>query len=744
MEVTIDLAPCETLEVRESHNMNGDGNRGTNVKVSFLNSSDITLYTQTIWGFYTNTNILIQGSYSEPYPWVGVRSALVLPAKIKVESVQGYGQGNPPTAPQYNFTITRASRPGYNLGGDSFSNAPLVPSFPTTYRGSVRDGNPTHTPPLDPGQYFKVRLNGNQAIKASGTITQNTTYGTNFVLDIYDSNQQLLTTPSNWLFTATYGVENYTTASFTNPSPTPADFYIRAWSYNHPTRDFSLTIDEYVARSSDDAENAGPTSCNANVGSPINVTNGNMYLQQTDFQLPGVGESLNVSRTYNSNSLRTGLFGKGWSSAYDESLQVLSSSSLRFYMPDGRATNFTGNGVFTPYESDFHGQITRNGDGSFTLSLKDGRLHLFSASGKLLSLTDRNGNQTLLTYDIGGKLVSVTDPFGRILNVSSNANGRIISISDTLGAIATYNYGSSSELLSVTYADGSAFQFAYTTANSRLVLASVNDALGNVLESHTYDAQARALTSEKQGGVERVTLNYVSSTETQVTDALNHLTKYFFDKTARRNLVTRVEGSCSCGSSQVQTWTYDNQLDVISMTNALNQTTSYTYDASGNRLTETDATGTITYTYNQFAEVLTRTDQMTGVTTNTYDATGNLLTTKDALNNTTTFTYDARGQLLTMTNAVGKVTTLTWDTSGRLTQAKDALNNTTIFAYDARALLTGTTSALNFVTTYAYDAAGRVNKITRPDNTFITFTLRFGRPAHKGDRCAQQQHQFRL
>jgi hypothetical protein len=66
--VTIDLAPCETFELRESHNMNGDGNRGTNVKVSFLNSSDITLYTQTIWGFYTATNILVQGSYSEPFP----------------------------------------------------------------------------------------------------------------------------------------------------------------------------------------------------------------------------------------------------------------------------------------------------------------------------------------------------------------------------------------------------------------------------------------------------------------------------------------------------------------------------------------------------------------------------------------------------------------------------------------------------------------------------------------------------
>lgn len=720
MTVTIDLAPCETFELHESHDMNGDGNRGTNVKVSFLNSSDITLYTQTIWGFYTNTNILIQGSYSEPFPWVGVRSALVLPAKIKVESVSAYGQGNPPSAPQYNFTIIRAPRPGYNIGGDSFSNAPLAPSFPTTYRGSVRDGNPTHTPPLDPGQYFKVRLNGNQAIYATGAVTQNTLYGTNFVLDIYDSNQQLLTTPSDWLFTATYGVDNYTTSSFTNPNPTPADFYIRAWSYNWPTRDFSLTINESVARSNDDAENAGPT-CSA-VGEPVNVTNGNMYVQQKDYQLPGIGEAINMTRTYNSSSQSTGIFGAGWSTAYDESIKIISSSSLRLIMPDGRATNFTGSVVFTPYESDFRGQITKNGDGSFTLSLKDARVHRFSALGKLLSLTDRNGNQTYLTYDGNGRLASVTDPFGRTLTVSSDANGRVTSISDTLGTIATYSYGSSNQLLSVTYADSSVFQFAYNTVNSRLVLSSVTDALGNVLESHTYDSQGRALTSEKQGGVERVTLNYVSSTETDVTDALNHVTKYFFDKSGRRNLVTRVEGNCSCGSSQVQTWAYDNQLNVTSKTNALNQTTSYTYDGNGNLLTETNSLGTTTYTYNQFGQVLTKADAMSGVTTNAYDTLGNLLSVKDALNNTTSLTYDTRGQLLSVTDARSNVTTLAYDSSGNLTRKTDTANGITQLVYDARGRLTSAIDALNFTTSYAYDAAGRVNKITRPDNSFITFT----------------------
>ncbi len=720
MTVTLDLAPCETFELHESHDMMGDGNRGTNVKVSFLNSSDMTLYTQTIWGFYTSTKILVQGSYSEPFPWVGVRSAIALPAKIKVESINAYGQGNPPLIPQYNFTIFRAPRPNYNVGGDSFSNAPLVGSFPATYRGSVRDGR-TAIPP-DPGQYFKVHLNGNQSIKASGTITQNTFYGTNFVLDVYDSNQQLLTTPTHWLFTGVYGIKNYTTAAFTNPNSTPADFYIRAWSYNWPTRDFSLTIDNYVAKSNDDAENAGPTSCESSVGEPINVTNGNMYVEQTDFQLPGVGEAINISRTYNSSSLRTGLFGKAWSSTYDESITITSSTSLRLYLPDGSATNFIGSGVFTPYESDFQGQIIRNADLSFTLSFKDGRVHQFSSLGKLHSLTDRNGNQTSLTYDGNGRLALVTDPFGRTLTVSTNTNGRVTSISDTLGTIATYAYGTSQQLLSVTYADGSAYQFTYTSVSGRLLLTSVADALGNVLESHTYDSSWRALTSEKHGGVERVTLNYVSSVETHVTDALSHVTKYFFDKTSlRRNVVTGVEGSCSCGSSQIQTWTYDNQLNVTAKTDALNHTTSYTYNSSGDMLTQTDATGTVTYTYNSFGQVLTRTDQMDGVTTNTYSAQGNLLTTKDALNNTTSFSYNSSGQLLTITDPRNNTTSFTY-TNGNLTRRTDALNNQTNIAYDARGRITSVTNSLNQVTSYEYDLSGRLKKIIYPDTNFVQFT----------------------
>jgi RHS repeat-associated protein len=472
-----------------------------------------------------------------------------------------------------------------------------------------------------------------------------------------------------------------------------------------------------------DGEDDGPCDhCDGAVGSPINVSNGNMYLQQSDFQLPSVGPGLSLTRTYNSDSQRLGLFGRGWSTALDESILAYDAGTLRFNHAGGRAVYFgrtlNSSGAFKDLIGDLHEQVNQGGSG-FTLTMKDGSVEQFNSAGKLLAMSDRNGNTTTLTYGANGFLSSITDPFGRVLTVTTNANGQATSISDTMGTVATYTYGGSNELLSVTYADNSASNFAY---DGSLRLTTVTDALGHVVESHTYDSQGRAITSEKQGGVDHYSLSYVSATETDVTDGLARVTKYTFDTSKGRNVVTQVEGLCSCGGgsgSQIQTWTYDNQLNITSKTDALNHAISYTYDSNGNRLTESDPTGTVTYTYNGFAEALTRTDQLNFVTTNTYDVQGNLLSTTDPRDKTANFTYDSRGLLLSVTDARDKTTGFTYDSNGNLITRTDALLHDTQFAYDSRGRLTSTTNALGFPTNFAYDAFGRLNQITQADGTTI-------------------------
>jgi len=165
------------------------------------------------------------------------------------------------------------------------------------------------------------------------------------------------------------------------------------------------------------------------------------------------------------------------------------------------------------------------------------------------------------------------------VTITYDSYSLIGSMSDSMGTIATYTHSFWGRLSAVTYPDGSKFTFADMFLGNYVYLTSVKDALNNVLESHTYDGQGRALTSEIAGnGTERYTLTYVSAAETDVTDALNRVTKYFFDTTKGRNVVTSTQGLCSCGGgSQNQSWTYDSSLNVTSKTDGLNHTTTFTY-----------------------------------------------------------------------------------------------------------------------------------------------------------------------
>ena len=493
-----------------------------------------------------------------------------------------------------------------------------------------------------------------------------------------------------------------------------------------PHETSTITITLHVGPREHEINN-GELPCETKVGEPVNVTNGNMYLQQTDYRLPGIGEGLEITRTYNSRKQSNGLFGYGWSSVLDQSVVAYGNLLLRLNLADGRAIYLARESVGDPFDPlatiDFDGQIIKNVDNSYTLSYTDGRVHQFNAAGKLVSFTDRNGNAITLTLNASGNPTTITDASGRTVTLTYDSQSKIATMSDSLGTIATYTRLSFNRLSSVTYADGSKFTFTYTIMVNDIYLTTVKDALNNVLESHTYDSQGRALTSERAGnGTERYTLTYVNAGETHVTDALNRVSKYFFDTSKGRNVVTRVEGTCGCGNSQISEWTYDDKLNVTSKTNALNHTTTYTYDLNRNRLTETDATGTITYTYDALGSVLTVTDQMGGVWTRTYDSHSNLLTVKDPLNNTTTHTYDSQGQLLTTTDPRNNTTTFTYNANGDLAQRKDALNNQTNMTYDARGRLISDTNALNQVTNYEYDLAGRLKKTIFPDNNFELLT----------------------
>lgn len=474
----------------------------------------------------------------------------------------------------------------------------------------------------------------------------------------------------------------------------------------------------------------------SSVGKPVNVTNGNMYLTETDYSLPGKGESISVSRNYNSLNQSSGLFGHGWSFEYDQSISLVDARTIRLGMNDGRGiyfANLTSGTQFKGITPGFPGTFDANTDGTFTLTFNDGTSRKFSTNGKLLWLKDRNGNQTTVNYNGSGILTGVTDAFGRTLTITVGTNGLISQISDALGVVADYDYFDSTSLLkTVTYPDGSMYKFEYdqTSVPNKTFLKTVKDALDNILETHEYDPQGRATTSEVHGDNEKYELDYSNWSASSPYTLVKHRksptdpfieTKFHFAPSGIRSVVNKVEGLCGCGGSGSETtqYFYDSELNLVKIIDAELNETTYAYDSSRNLTSMTDVLGTQTFTYNGFGQVLTATDRMSGVTTNTYNTTGDLLTTTDASGKVTTFTYSASGLPLTIEDARNNTTTLTWDSQGRMTKVEDANNKETDFAYDARARLTSFTNALSETTEFEYDDNNRVNKVIYPDTNEV-------------------------
>jgi Domain of unknown function (DUF6531) len=160
-----------------------------------------------------------------------------------------------------------------------------------------------------------------------------------------------------------------------------------------------------------DLQNSGPTCPKQSVGEPVNVTNGNMWVQETDYTLSGVGEFIDLTRTYSSDSRVRGIFGEGWTSVYDERIVKAPDDKIQLRLGAGQGILFanSGNNVFLPATPGFYGQIIKAPNSSYTLTFHDGRVHAFNPSGSLSSLTDRFGNTTTLSYNGNYDLTYITE-----------------------------------------------------------------------------------------------------------------------------------------------------------------------------------------------------------------------------------------------------------------------------------------------------------------------------------------------
>jgi YD repeat-containing protein len=264
-----------------------------------------------------------------------------------------------------------------------------------------------------------------------------------------------------------------------------------------------------------------PTCNEAKGGGPIDFATGNTDIAETDVRLPGLGGGLELIRTWNSLATSFGIFGQGWSSNLEERISIGGDGLVKDSRGDGSIWSFG----WSSYTSDNSGSVylmagPRNGGSTlqvgpttWTLTLKNGDKRIYDRpTGELLSIVDRNGNTTQLSYDSSNRLVTVGDPAARHLYftytqvmVGSVAVNLVTSVTSDVGVSFSYQYDSLGRLTKVIKPDNTFVTFQYSAAN---LITAVNDSDGKLLESHTYDALGRGLTSSRAVGADAITLTY--------------------------------------------------------------------------------------------------------------------------------------------------------------------------------------------------------------------------------------------
>ena len=112
------------------------------------------------------------------------------------------------------------------------------------------------------------------------------------------------------------------------------------------------------------------------------------------------------------------------------------------------------------------------------------------------------------------------------------------------------------------------------------------------------------------------------------------------------------------------------------------------------------------------------TDAASNVTTYGYDTENNLVSIKDANNHTTGFAYDSFGRVTQTNFPVGSAESYGYDAVGNLTSKTDRKSQTLSYTYDQGNRLTQKAYPDSSAVTYSYDLASRLTQVSDPTGTY--------------------------
>ncbi len=425
------------------------------------------------------------------------------------------------------------------------------------------------------------------------------------------------------------------------------------------------------------------------------------------------------------------------SSRLDELNGVQKNRIIYTYKRFGN-TNVPGGSYYSLYTADYGYKIidySPSGNGGVSKEVT-------TVDGDIKGWIERTYN-TLLGKPTSIKTVEVDPAYGSLIGTGSwsdgNGGGVSYPIYDTTSYISntiSYTYDSKGYVLKSTE-NGLTKTYTYdATYHLPLTVTYSQDANTQIQEVYTLTADKKSVASKSV---------YVNGT-----------LRGKYDYTYNNQGNVTLERAYKSSSQYINTiYGYNTEGRLISQTTA-NVTQSYTYDAMGRVLTETDGNNnTTSYVYDPMGRVVevkhpddSESDRSHITTVYTVSSTQNSVTETDELGNVKVYNYDGLGNIVSVYQNNVFVESYEYDEYSRVSKKTDALGNSTVYTYDyADRVINVSVYALNsntpeYVETYSYETVvdGNLLKTVKtvvgdtnaPSIVTVTYTDEYGRTVKEG------------
>ncbi|WP_243002717.1 DUF6531 domain-containing protein, partial [Lachnotalea glycerini] len=466
-------------------------------------------------------------------------------------------------------------------------------------------------------------------------------------------------------------------------------------------------------------------------GEPIDMVTGSYLIEQCDMLINDITGSTAIERTYESLlSEEDSPVGKGWTLSIFSHADI-EDEKIEILLPDQHTETFlkTAEGYRNRRGGTTRLCLTEEREG-YRLTNKTAKTSWFyDREGRLLSITDRNGNQTRYEYN-QDTLTKISFASGQSLMLSWEKD-KLVSMKDCIGRTVEYRY-QDDYLIAVTMVNEKTETYGYDTRGR---VNEITDANGITYVHNEYDHKGRVTKQSLSNGQEYILL-YEEDNRVNTYLAPNNGKEIKYHYNLLKQLVkTEYE------DGTFEEYGYDAWENRVWEKDRNENETRQEYDESGHLLRRSEPSGlTLYYEYDESGNCIHKWDNAKMDSRYTYDLAGNLIEeiqkVDDNRSRSYHFTYDAYGRITSFedpngnresyeyghlfgeeqiyVNANGEKTSYTYDAAGRLMTRTDA-DGTSRYAYNHYDLLCQATNPLGHTSRYVYDGVLDLVQVVPPN-----------------------------